>query len=129
MMDQLKEQSKKASEKLEDLSKKTQKEMEKMQKELEKTSKKAQKSIEKTGKQTKDSVNKAMKETRDSVNKAVRGDQGRTESSGSSLLHSTKEAVHIEVKGSEKKVKRGRRKDSSDEEDGLLDDIGDDSTT
>ncbi|CAI5742380.1 unnamed protein product [Hyaloperonospora brassicae] len=151
MMDQLKQQSKKASEKLEGLSKQTQQEMDKMQKELEKTSKKAQKSLEKTGKQTKKSMDKAMKETkksvgeamketrksvgdamketRKSVDKAMEGTKEATASSGTSLLQSTKDAVYVDVSSKEKKVRLRRQKDSSDgdsdEEDGLLDDIGD----
>ncbi|POM76534.1 Transmembrane protein [Phytophthora palmivora] len=108
MMDQLKEQSKKASDKLEDFAKKT-------QQELEKTSKKAQESIEKATKQTKDSLNRATK-------------HGKEASESASLLDSAKEAFHIDIK-EDKKTKKPRRKDSSDsdsdEEDGLLDDIGD----
>ncbi|OWZ03209.1 putative membrane protein [Phytophthora megakarya] len=107
MMDQLKEQSKKASDKLEDFAKKT-------QHELEKTSKKAQESIEKATKQTKDSLNHATRKEK--------------AESPTSLLDSAKEAFHIDIKD-DKKSKKPRRKDSSDsdsdEEDGLLDDIGD----
>ncbi|KUF93450.1 Maltose O-acetyltransferase [Phytophthora nicotianae] len=109
-MDQLKEQSKKASDKLEDFAKKT-------QQELEKTSKKAQESIEKATKQTKDSINRATKQSK--------------EASESGLFDSAKEAFHIDIKEDkkDKKKTKPRRKDSSDsdtdEEDGLLDDIGD----
>ncbi|KAL4140248.1 hypothetical protein PRNP1_014533 [Phytophthora ramorum] len=109
MMDQLKEQSKKASDKLEGLAKKT-------QQELERTSKKAQESIERATQQTKESFGKGGKDATDST------------SSGSDLLNSAKEAFHIDIKEDKKKAK-SRRKDSSDsdsdEEDGLLDDIGD----
>eukprot|EP00644_Phytophthora_capsici_P012672 jgi/Phyca11/506956/fgenesh2_kg.PHYCAscaffold_23_\ len=115
MMDQLKEQSKKASDKLEDFAKKT-------QQELERTSKKAQESIEKATKQTKDSINKATKHGKEASESA---------SSASSMFDSAKEAFHIDIKDDKKDKKKAkpRRKDSSDsdsdEEDGLLDDIGD----
>ncbi|KAF4039974.1 Got1/Sft2-like family [Phytophthora infestans] len=111
MMDQLKEQSKKASDKLEDFAKKT-------QQEIERTSKKAQESIVKASKQTKDSINRTTK-------------QSKEHSESSSLLDSAKEAFHIDIKQDKKDKKKAkpRRKDSSDsdtdEEDGLLDDIGD----
>ncbi|KAG7382965.1 hypothetical protein PHYPSEUDO_004200 [Phytophthora pseudosyringae] len=101
MMDQLKEQSKKASEKLEDFAKKTQQE------------------IEKTGKRAQESINKATKQGKEATDSV---------SSGSGLLDSAKGAFHIDIKEDKKKAKP-RRKDSSDsdsdEEDGLLHGIGD----
>ncbi|EGZ26550.1 hypothetical protein PHYSODRAFT_353327 [Phytophthora sojae] len=112
MMDQLKEQSKKASDKLEDFAKKT-------QQDLEKTSKKAQESIERATKQAKESINKATKQGKEASESA---------SSASGLMDSAREAFHIDIKEDKKKTKP-RRKDSSDsdsdEEEGLLDDIGD----
>ncbi|KAI9907353.1 hypothetical protein PsorP6_016133 [Peronosclerospora sorghi] len=108
MMDQLKEQSKKAGEKLEGLAKKT-------QQELEKTSKKAQESIEKATKQTKDSLHKATKQGKGAM---------ETTSSG---IKSATDAFHLEIGNSTKKAKRHRKDSSdsdSDEEEGLLDDIG-----
>ncbi|CAH0473547.1 unnamed protein product [Peronospora belbahrii] len=120
MIDQLKEQSKKASDTLEGFAKKT-------QKEVEKTSKKAQESIEKVTKQTKKSIEKATKQTKDSIDKSAKESKKALEKS-SGLMNSAREGFHIEIKNDKKKVKL-RRKDSSDEdsdeEDGLLDDIGD----
>ncbi|CAH0486069.1 unnamed protein product [Peronospora farinosa] len=131
MMDQLKEQSKKASDKLENFAKKTQQELEKTskkaqksiekaakqtQQELEKTSKKAQECTEKAAKQAKDSINKSTEQ----VKKAIERDSGQ--------MNSARESIHIDIKDKKKKAKL-RRKDSSDEdtdeEDGLLHDIGD----
>ncbi|CAI5743700.1 unnamed protein product [Peronospora destructor] len=109
MMDQLKEQSKKASDKLENLAQNT-------QEELEKTSKKAQKSIEKAVKQTQQDINKSTKQSKKAME------------SGNGLMSSARESIHIDIKD-KKKTAKSRRKDSSDddtdEEDGLLDDIGD----
>ncbi|KAE9347604.1 hypothetical protein PF008_g7730 [Phytophthora fragariae] len=109
MMDQLKEQSKKASDKLEGFAKKT-------QQDLEKTSKKAQESIEKATKQAKESINKATKQTKEASESA---------SSASGLLDSAKEAFHIDIKEDKKKRRKDSSDSDSDEEDGLLDDIGD----
>jgi hypothetical protein len=112
MMDQLKEQSKKASDNLEDFAKKT-------QAEIERTGKKAQESIDKATKQTKESLKGASKQGKDASDSV---------SSASGLLGSAKEAFHIDIKDDKKKAKPRRRDSSdsdSDEEDGLLDDIGD----
>lgn len=124
MMDQLKEQSKKAGEKLEQMANKS-------QEAIEKASKNAQQSIKDATKQTKESLSKATSPPKeespsllDSAREKLHLKKEKPESP--SLLDSAKEAFHIDIK--EDKKKKPKRRDSSDsdsEEDGLLDGIGD----
>ena len=131
MLDQLKEQSKKASDKLENLAKKTQQELEKTskkaQKRIEKAVKQTQEELEKTSRKAQECTEKAAKQAKDSINKSTRQGTNVMEST-SDRINSTRESVRIDIKDKTKKAK-SRRKDSSDEdtdeEDGLLDDIGD----
>ncbi|KAG2511705.1 hypothetical protein BBO99_00009240 [Phytophthora kernoviae] len=99
MMEQLKEQSKKASDKLEEMANK------------------GHEAIDKVTKQTKDSINKSTKK------------KDSKEDTDSSFLNSAKEAFHIDIKEDKKDKKKPKRKDSSDsdsdEEEGLLHGIGD----
>lgn len=127
-MDQLKEQSKKASEKLENFAKKTQQEMEKTSKKaqesIEKAAKQTQQELEKTSKKAQECTEKAAKQAKISINKSTKQSKETMESG---VMKSAREAFHIDIKDNKIKVKP-RRKDSSDsdsEEDGLLDDIGD----
>ncbi|CAI5746091.1 unnamed protein product [Peronospora destructor] len=131
MMDQLKEQSKKASDKLENLAQKTQEELEKTskkaQKSIEKAVKQTQQELEKTSRKAQECTEKAAKQAKDSINKSTKQSKKAMES-GNGLMSSARESIHIDIKD-KKKTAKSRRKDSSDddtdEEDGLLDDIGD----
>ncbi|TDH69274.1 hypothetical protein CCR75_002552 [Bremia lactucae] len=125
MMDQLKQQSKKASDKLDSIAKVAQRELNKTSKmageKLDDIAKITQRELEETGKKAQKSIDTAQK----SINKATK--QGKKASE--SAKESAKEAFHIDVKvikNDKKKKAKPRRKDSnSSEEDGLLDDIGD----
>ncbi|KAG7396563.1 hypothetical protein PHYBOEH_002128 [Phytophthora boehmeriae] len=106
MMDQLKEQTKKAGDKLEEMATK------------------GHEAIDKVTKQTKDSLSQATgKKKKDSKDRKDSDDS-------SSFFDSAKEAFHIDIKDDDdKKKKKPKRKDSSDsdsdEEEGLLHGIGD----
>ncbi|CEG47986.1 membrane protein involved in er to golgi [Plasmopara halstedii] len=119
-MDHLKEQSKKASDKLDDIAKKTRKELKRTSDKLDDIAEKTRKELKKTSKKAQESIDKVTKQGKEASATAT-----------NAFKTSAKDAFYIDVNIDKNKNKssRSRRKDSSDtdsdEEDGLLDDIGD----